>query len=315
MSHPTKVENKTVKFITPNSGQHLSMNGFSTQYEWIDILLPVWEMIVLHMPRCVFLQKQLILQSLRFLKVQNHHASPHSNVVAGSLHFGHLTPDITPENQEVCQPAGFSLFQLSSHQRYYYLSLEVIQCFLIHELLTLERWCLKHTCQAKLQGLGLLWDSPTWNVKSFLTNSQGVRPGEVAIMDWNFTCHLISLQHQVPRFRYTTSSLQHCKTWEKGWLQCTSHQWMLPFMFQHCWHKRAFCIGLELTDPQLHQTHIYIYERLSKPLLTLKTIHHLRFPIAFSNFGVLGIRGHRSNVLATCLLHLQCLRSCCCHCC
>ncbi len=47
-------------------------------------------------------------------------------------------------------------------------------------------------------------------------------------------------------------------------------------------------------------------ERLSKPLLTLKTIHHLRFPIVFSTFGVLGIRGYRpSRFKSYTLLGLQ----------
>ena len=51
-------------------------------------------------------------------------------------------------------------------------------------------------------------------------------------------------------------------------------------------------------------------------LLTLKTTRNLRFLIAFSTFGVLGIRGYCSNVVMTTrFLHLQCLRSCCCHCC
>ena len=44
--------------------------------------------------------------------------------------------------------------------------------------------------------------------------------------------------------------------------------------------------------------YIYIpYELLSKPLLTLNAIQHLRFPIAFSTFGVLRIWGYRSIVL------------------
>ena len=63
---------------------------------------------------------------------------------------------------------------------------------------------------------------------------------------------------------------------------------------------------------------------LSKPLLTLNAIQHLRSPIAFSTFGVLRIWGYRSIVLYTwaltvffmwILLHPQCMRSCYCHCC
>ena len=42
---------------------------------------------------------------------------------------------------------------------------------------------------------------------------------------------------------------------------------------------------------------IYIYEWLSKPLLTLETIQHLRFPFAFWTFEVLGIMGYRSGIL------------------
>ena len=65
-------------------------------------------------------------------------------------------------------------------------------------------------------------------------------------------------------------------------------------------------------------------ELLSKPLLTLNAIQHLRFPIAFSTFGILRIWGYRSIVLYTwaltvffmwLLLHPQCMRSCYCHCC
>ncbi len=79
------------------------------------------------------------------------------------------------------------------------------------------------------------------------------------------------------------------------------------FLFSHFERFKIKCLRI--------QSILSPCERLSKPLLTLKTIHHLRFPIAFSTFGVLGIRGYRSNALATCLLLLQCLRSCCCHCC
>ena len=39
------------------------------------------------------------------------------------------------------------------------------------------------------------------------------------------------------------------------------------------------------------------YEWLSKPLLTLETIQHLRFLFAFSTLGVLGIMGYRSGIL------------------
>ena len=62
----------------------------------------------------------------------------------------------------------------------------------------------------------------------------------------------------------------------------------------------------DFTSPSL------IPERLSKPLLTLKAIQHLRFPIAFSTFGVLGIKAFKcvdytsssSSVLEEMLLSL-----------
>ena len=66
------------------------------------------------------------------------------------------------------------------------------------------------------------------------------------------------------------------------------------------------------------------HELLSKPLLYLNAIQHLRFPIAFSTFGVLKIWGYRLIVLYTwaltvffmwLLLHPQRMRSCYCHCC
>ena len=41
----------------------------------------------------------------------------------------------------------------------------------------------------------------------------------------------------------------------------------------------------------------FVYEWVSKPLLTLETIQHLRFPFAFSTFGVLGTMGYRSGIL------------------
>ena len=47
----------------------------------------------------------------------------------------------------------------------------------------------------------------------------------------------------------------------------------------------------------------------SKPLLTLETIQHLRFPFAFSTFGVLGIMGYRSGILRLeCLAFLSAIR-------
>ena len=82
---------------------------------------------------------------------------------------------------------------------------------------------------------------------------------------------------------------------------------MVIFLFHNCW-----------------KSIMNSYELLSKPLLTLNAIRHLRFPIAFSTFGVLMIWGYRWIVLYTwaltvflmwILLHPQCMRSCYCHCC
>ena len=53
---------------------------------------------------------------------------------------------------------------------------------------------------------------------------------------------------------------------------------------------------LRLDHARASENHI---ELLSKPLLTLNAIQHLRFPIAFSTFGVLRIWGYRSIVLYT----------------
>ena len=44
------------------------------------------------------------------------------------------------------------------------------------------------------------------------------------------------------------------------------------------------------------------YEFLSKPLLTLETIQHLRFPFAFSTFWVLGIMAYRSGISSSGIL-------------
>ena len=83
-----------------------------------------------------------------------------------------------------------------------------------------------------------------------------------------------------------------------------------------CWHNMHVFVYI--------YKYVHVYELLSKPLLTLNAIQHLRFPIAFSTFGVLRIWGYRSIVLYTwaltvffmwLLLHPQCMRSCYCHCC
>ena len=97
-------------------------------------------------------------------------------------------------------------------------------------------------------------------------------------------------------------------------IQENEHLWLLWLTRSFWKHQQGAALWTLLPWPLTHPV-LDSHERLSKPLLTLKTIQHLRFPIAFSTFGVLGIRGYRSNVLTTCLLHLQCLRSCCCHCC
>lgn len=128
----------------------------------------------------------------------------------------HLTSH--QKSQEVCQAGGFSLFQLSSHQRYY-------QWLSIHDLSTIERWGFNTHAKLSCKALdyfethqpemssvpnGFAQSEARWGVYNSYRNYAKLKVCTIDLakqlrMDWSFSCNLASLQHQAPRFRHTTS--------------------------------------------------------------------------------------------------------------